>query len=249
MLITYLAATQALLQNPVANPPLYSPGLLTTFINTARGQLAGEAECIRFMGTLTATIGQRVYPFTSITLTGAVGIQGAFNVRNLWYQVASGQVLLRPRPFEWFSYYELNTPVPQSGPPAVWSQYGQGASAQTVPNPIGGGSLYISPLPDVAYALPADCVCYPTPLATDTDPEVIPYQWTDAVPYFAAYLALMSAQTSARMQQAQEMLKLYKEFVARARQAATPSVLPTIYPQQPSPVRANQLGASQGAAA
>ncbi len=249
MLNTYLSATQALLQNPVASPPLYASALLTGFINSARGQLAGEAECIRFMGSLTATIGSRVYPFTSITLTAAVGIQGVINARNVWYQVGSGQVLLRPRPFEWFSLYELNTPVPQSGPPQVWSQYGQGAEAQTSPNPVGGGSLYVSPLPDVAYVMPVDTVCYPIPLVDDTTPEAIPYLWTDAVPYYAAYLALLSSQTGARMQQAQEMLKQYTDFVARARRAATPSVLPTIYPQQPNPVRANQLGVQQRGAA
>lgn len=248
MLSTYLSATQALLQNPPANPPLYSTALLTTAINSARGQLAGEAECIRFMGSLTSSIGSRVYPFTSIALTGAVGIQGVINVRSVWYQVGQGQVLLRPRPFEWFSLYQLNTPVPPSGPPKVWAQYGQGAEAQTVPNPIGGGSIYVSPLPDIAYVMPVDCVCYPIPLADDTTAEAIPYLWTDAVPYYAAYLALLSSQTGARMQQAQEYFKIYTDFVNRARRAATPSLLPTIYPQQPSPVRANQLGSSGKAA-
>ena len=36
-------------------------------------------------------------------------------------------------------------------------------------------------------------------MATDADPEVLPYFWTDAVPFYAAYYALLSAQTGQRM--------------------------------------------------
>ena len=244
MLTQYLSQTTALLQNPSASPPLYATALLTGFINTARGQLAGESEACRFMGTLTAIVGTRVYPFTSISLAGSSGVLGVINARTLWYLVGSGQKWLRPRPWEWFSLYELNTAVPNIGPPMVWSQYGQGAQAQAVPNPVGGGSLYISPLPDIIYTLPVDCVCYPVPLVDDTTPEAIPYLWTDAVPYYAAYLALLSSQTGARTQLAQEYFKIYTDFVNRARRAATPGTLPTIYPQIPSPVTQNQLGVS-----
>lgn len=247
MLTSYLAATSSLLQNPAAPNPLYSTASLTTFINSARGQLAGESEAIRFMGTLPLVAAQRVYPFTSISLSGAAGVQGVLNARMLWYQVGQGQKMIRPRPWEWFGLYELNTAVPKSGAPKVWAQYGQGAEAQAVPFPVEGGSLYISPLPDTVYTCPVDCVCYPIPLVDDTTPEAIPYLWTDAVPYYAAYLALLSAQTGVRTQEAQGMFKLYSEFVQRARRASTPSVLPGIYPQNPSPVRANQLGLSGGA--
>ena len=234
MLLAYLNATARLLQNPAAPSPLYSTADLTTYINSARGQLAGEAECIRFMGSLSLTLGTRVYPFSAIVLTGgsAAGIQGVLNVRTAWYQVGNGQKWMRPRPFEWFSLYELNSPVPSSGAPQTWAQFAQGAL----------GSIYVSPLPDGAYTLPLDCVCYPIPLVDDSTVEAIPYLWTDAVPYYAAYLALMSAQTGARTQEALGMFKLYSEFVSRARQASTPSVLSAQYAQVPSPVRANQLG-------
>jgi hypothetical protein len=79
----------------------------------------------------------------------------------------------------------------------------------------------------------------------------VPVIWTDAVPYFAAYLALMSAQTNARLEYAKQMFGLYQEFVDRARRASTPLTLPGIYPQNPNPTRANQLGVApqRGAAA
>lgn len=249
MLNTYLAATQNLLQNPQAPSPLYAPATLTTYINTARGQLAGESKCVRFMGSLALSIGVNAYPFSSITLTGAaaVGVSGVLDVEAAWYLVGSGQKWIRPRPWPWFSLYELNNPVPSSGPPLVWSQYGTGASAQVSPLPVGGGSMYISPLPDQTYTVPVDCCCYPLALAQDSDPEAIPYLFTDAVPYFAAYLALMSAQTGARIEQAKVMLQLYAEFVGRAQRAATPMTLPGLYQGVPSMVRAGQLGQqSQG---
>ena len=75
--------------------------------------------------------------------------------------MGTGQLWIRPRPWPWFSLYELSNPVPSQGPPKVWAQYGQGAS----------GTIYISPLPDIAYTVQADCICYPSPLATDLDPR------------------------------------------------------------------------------
>jgi hypothetical protein len=251
MLNQYLAATQSLLQNPAAPSPLYSTALLTNFINSARGQLSGEAKCIRYMGTLALSVGVQAYQFSSIALpsAAAAGVQGVVGIETIWYQVGSGQQWIRPRPWPWFARYELSNPVPQSGPPKVWAQFGQGPAGPGVPNPVGGGSLYVSPLPDYTYTLPVDAVCYPKALTTDTDPEAIPYWWTDAIPYFAAYLALMSAQTNARMEQAKVMYGLYEEFVQRARRAATPMVLPGIYPQNPNPARANQLGVAPGGAA
>jgi hypothetical protein len=248
MLTAYQTATQNLLQNPTAPAPLYNLATLTGYINSARSQLAGESKAVRFMGSLALSIGVNAYPFSSITLTGAgaAGIAGVLDVETLWYQVGQGMKWLRPRPWPWFARYELSNPVPPSGPPTVWSQFGQGAAGQASPNPVGGGSLYISPLPDYTYTVPVDAVCYPVPLVDDTTPEAIPFLWTDAVPYFAAYLALMSAQTNARMEAAKAMYGLYEEFVKRARRAATPMVLPGIYPQNPNPARANQLGVSPG---
>jgi hypothetical protein len=84
-----------------------------------------------------------------------------------------------------------------------------------------------------------DCVCYPAALTTDTDPEAIPYPYTDSVPYYAAYLAYLSSQRAA---DADRMWQQYQLFSSRARQISNGSVNPGQYPQSGSPVRANQLG-------
>jgi hypothetical protein len=94
----------------------------------------------------------------------------------------------------------------------------------------------------MAYTLQLDCACYPQALALDTDVEALSYLWTDAVPYFAAYLALLSAQTGQRTQQAQQMFALYEQFAARARQFANPPVNRFAYEQSQDPTMANKLG-------
>ena len=232
MLSKYLLQTQQLLQNPPAPNSLYATSDLTGWINTARGQLAGESESVRVIGTLALEQGTQVYDFGAINLASASGVEGVINCRTIWIQAGTGQLWIRPRPFEWFSLYELNNSNPVQAQPKVWAQYGQGVN----------GSIYVSQVPDQAYTMNIDTVCYPEPLVTDATVEAIPYLWTDAVPYFAAYLALLSAQSAARQADANRMFERYTEFVNRARRFSNPSVLPGQYAQAPNVVRANQLG-------
>jgi len=220
-------------------------------VNTARGQVAGESRCIRAIGTLTAVIAQRFYNFSSINLgTPAVtGIQGAINVRRMQYAVGTGMKWVKGKSWPWFDFQRMNNPVPTSGAPTEWSQYGQGsASTGTITNEGSGtivsGSLAIDPLPDLAYSLYCDCVCFPIALAADTDVEAISYLWTDCVPYLAGYLALMGSQTSTRIQQAQQLFALYEQFMQRARDFANPDMNNFAFEQSRDPVMVNRLGGS-----
>jgi hypothetical protein len=244
---TYLPQTQQLLQNPSAPTQLYSISLLTGYINTARGQLAGEGRCIRAIATLTTVPGQRVYPFSSLNLgvPAATGIAGAININNVWVVVANGLQILYPNEWEWFSLYYLNNILPIQALPVNWTQYGQGAAPPGSPSGSSfGGSLYLNPTPDQAYTLNCDCTCFPIPLALDADVEAIPYLFTDAVPFFAAYYALLSAQTSMRTRDAKEMLQSYEIFMARARAAANPLQLGGLYQGAPDLFKAGRMGAS-----
>jgi hypothetical protein len=231
---------------------LYSDVDLTRWINTARGQIAGEGECIRKIGTVSTVIGQRPYNFSAINLgvSSATGIQGVINIGSISYAVGSGELWMTPRPWPWFTLYELNNAAPQSGPPRTWAQFGQGAAPSGVANTsINGGSFYVSPLPDDAYQLNCNSVCYPIPLVDDTTAEALPYLWTDAVPFFAAYFALMSAQTNARMADAAAMYKgHYNEFMSRARKQTTPDVNGWMYRQAGDPAQAVKMGAAKGGA-
>src|SRR5262249_1822596 len=148
----------------------------------------------------------------------------------------------------------LNNPVPVNGPPSVWSQYGAGSAGVGSitgegTGSISSGSFYLDPPPDAIYTLNLDCCCYPAALVSDTDPEAIPFLWTDAVPYYTAYLALLSAQTNARMADAERMFGYYQTFVGRARNMANPSINRHLYPQANDPTKMQKLGVTpkQGA--
>lgn len=253
MLSSYLTNVQNLLQSPGAPASLYPTASLTLWINIARGQIAGEGECVRRIGTIPTVIGQRPYLFSGIALNDT-SVQGVINVRRIMYAVGQGQKWVKGKSWAWFDYQRFNTPVPKSGPPTEWAQHRQGSAGTGSitgegSGTIGSGSFYIDPLPDQVYTLNCDCVCYPIALAADSDPECLPYLWTDAVPYFAAYLALMSAQTNARIQQAQQMFQLYEQFMNRARGAANPSLNRYAFEQSQDPTMKNKLGIQGGVGA
>lgn len=256
MLAQYQALTQQLLQNPPAPTTLYTLANITTYINIARGQVAGEGKCVRAIGLALTVVGQRAYNFAAIDFgaIGTTGIQGAINVKRIMYNVGSGQKWIKGKSWEWFDFQRFNNPVPPSGAPTEWAQFGQGSAGQGAITGIGSGtmasgSFYIDPLPDTTYFLNCDCECYPQQLATDSDVEALPYLWTDAVPYFAAYMALMTSQTSARLQQAQQLFQLYRMFMQRARSFANPDQNQAAFEQSPDPAMAGRFGitASGGA--
>lgn len=243
MLNAYLTKTQRLLQNPPAPTSLYSAADVTAAVNTSRGQLAGEAECIRVLGTIPTVVGQRAYNFSDITvgLAAVNGVRGVIHVRRIMYNIGDGQRWLTPRPWEWFDLYNLNNPVPVNSTPTTWAQYAQGSSGTSTGSGA-TGSFYLDPAPDDVLTLTCDCVCYPVDLADDTTVEAIPYLWTDAVPFFAAYYALLASQTSARQADAERMFGHYQTFVERARRASNPSVNRWQYQQASDPTQANKIG-------
>lgn len=250
MLTAYQTQTRRLLQNPQAPTSLYSDTDITSWINTARGQLAGEGECIRYLATIPTVVDQQAYDFADIDtgMSATNGIDGIINVRALWFGVGSGRRWVPPRPWEWFSLFSYNTITPTSDYPTVWSQFAQGAAPGNS-GATGGGSFYIGPPPDLVYTLYLDCVCYPIALANDSTVEAIPYLWTDAVPYYAAYLALLSSQTNARQADAERYFNMYALFVERARKAANPSVGRWQYSQATDPAQAAKMGIKLGGGA
>lgn len=249
-LTEYQARLQNLLQYPAsAATQLYATADLTRWINQARLQMAGETECLRRMGTISTALNTREYAFSGIStgVAATTGIAGVMNARMMTYNIASGQQFVYPRPWEWFMFYNLNNPVPSSGGPVEWSQFKQGSAGASTQSDS-SGSFYVDPIPDQAYVLNLDCVCYPIELTDNNTVEAIPFEWTDAVPFLAAYYALLSSQTSARTQDAERMFNFYTLFVERARKAANPSVNRWMYQQSPDPTMLTKLGMQQPAA-
>jgi hypothetical protein len=248
-LASYRTQTRRLLQNPGAPSTLYSTPDVDSWINTARGQVAAEGECIRRLLTLTLSVGVTAYNFSSFTNPFAE-IGGVMHVRSAFYTVGGGKVFINPHSWEWYQLYYMNKLTPASGAPTIWAQYGQGSS----PAGVGsggisdfGGSLYVYPKPDSAYVLTLDCVCYPIPLIDDNTDEALPYMWTDCVPFFAAWYALLSSQMQARRQDAEAYYGYYQNFAQRARAAANPVVNRSLYEQSPNQTQMNKLGLQQPA--
>lgn len=234
-LFAYQQQTQRLIRDIAQKDA--NPADLIGYINEGRVQLAGESMAIKVFGQYSLVVGQQgPYPFSAMTLSGAVGVSGVLNVSQQWYQVGTGQLWFRGRPWPWFSVYFTNSAAPEQGSPRAWAQYGEGVN----------GTLYVGPPPDAPYVINADCVGLPVPLVDDTTVEAIPVPWTTAVPYYAAYLALLAEQTSDGDARADKMFERYSLFVARARGMATPDVMPSNFRQQRNPVRANQLGGGGG---
>lgn len=207
-LFAYRQQTQRLLGDVIQ--ARMNPSDLDSYINTARFQAAAEGEAIRTVGTIPTVGSQQSYLFSAITASGT-GYGSVLAVR----LVSSGGVLLQARNWEWFYSYYI-APGTTTGTPTVWSQLGQGVS----------GSFYLAPTPSGIVTLTLDCVLLPINLVDDTTAEALPYPFTDAVPYFAAYLALLSANEGPA---AQSMYQSYERFMMRARSQATPSVLPEQY--------------------
>ena len=247
MITTYLQLTQQMLAD--LRQEAYNPAFLKNYINIARGQLAGEARCIRVLATISTGIGQRNYNFSALNVSLASGVQGVIDIRSIRYTVGQGYKWIAPRSWPWYELYHLNNPVPVPGAPTSWAQYGQGSAGLGAITGQGKGfqstgSFFIDPIPDAIYPLVCDCVCYPIALVVDTDVEAIPYLWTDAVPFYAVYYALLSSGLTQRMADADRYFNYYKTFVQRARDVATPDVLKYQYEQVPDPTALGQMGLS-----
>jgi hypothetical protein len=238
LLSQYLSITQSLIQTPQSPIPLLTTQLLTTYINIARGQVAGQGECLPAQGTLAVSPATFVYQFNQIVWFPsqiAASIAGVINIRMLTYVTGggTGQTRLYPREWPWFNTYVVAQNPPKPGPPKIWTQYRQGSL----------GTIFLNYL-DTSYEVIVDAICYPTDLVDDTTVDAIPYLWSDAVPFYAAYYAYMAMQ---RQADADHMLQRFEQLMGRARSAVTPDVQPGSYQQGPDPMMPNRLGVQPAA--
>jgi len=220
MLFQYREQTQRLLHDVgQVRVPI---GDIDFYVNDARVQIALAAECLRQPAALTMIAAQQPYSFTAMTLTAAptvpAGIAGVGNVRVAYLGlVTGGRRRLEMRACEWFDAYFLCQSAPVPGPPVITSRLQPGLS----------GTLWFAPAPDAAYPIQIDAVAYPSPLSFDTDPEALPLPWTDAVPFYAAYLAFLSV---GQPDAAAAMWGEYQKFETRGTQLTTPTRQPRSFP-------------------
>jgi hypothetical protein len=175
----------------------------TTAISFSGGSGAG-ATAVPVINCVNTVAGQEVYQFSAVNPLAQLtaGVASILFISS----VAVSWGALKPTLDQW-NWDDLQAKVRAypvvSGQPAMWAQFGQGV----------GGSIYLQPVPTTTLPMEWNCVCLPIDLATDSDPEAIPYPWTDAVPYFAAYVGFMNARRP------EEAKNIYGEFELRMKRA------------------------------
>lgn len=198
----------------------YTTANLTKYINHGRLQLAAASESVRAEVTLTLVPATQSYSFSAVTALPS-GVQTVLGARMLRIQTLPGPPpswrRLEQRSWEWFSTYRLSQSVTAAGMPTMVAQLNPGIT----------GTLWFDPIPDVAYVIAIDAVCHPVELVDDTTPEALTYPWSEAVPYYGAYLALLNSQ---RWADADSMWRRYREFELRATQMTGTSRLPRNFP-------------------
>jgi hypothetical protein len=217
VLSDYEAATLALLND--TNPPtLYSLPQIIRNINSARVQVAGDGECIRQLASINTVATQRGYVFVNAVFfapSSTSGVGGILNIRDVGRSAPPSK--LYGHTWEWLYSFRIQQAPSTTGPPTDWATYQSGDN----------GTFYLDPIPDAVYALQLDTVCFPIPLVDDTTVEALPYPWTDAVPYFTAYLSFLDQMRTA---DADAMFARYRLFARRGTELTTPTRLPDNFP-------------------
>lgn len=223
MLEQYVADTQDLL-NDVGGQFFQLPQL-HRFINKSRRRVAANSGCLRVLPAGTQTkANQEVYKFSewnaqvqeqlpgvgSIlrchTLSVAIGVGGW---KPMWRRIVFSDFQARFRIYNGTFYGVISEP-------GWWAQFGEGPY----------GSIYLAPIPSQAMPFDVDLICVPAPLLTDKDVDPIPYPWTDAVPYWAAVLCLLSQQ---RREDAQAMYQLFNQDLPMCASVVNPVMLQSPY--------------------
>jgi len=189
----------------------------TTTISFTGGSEVTPATASPVINCVNTVANQEVYTFASVNAFARLtsGVDSILFVSS----VAVSWGALKPTLKQWnwddLQAFIRSYPV-VSGQPAIFAQFGQGE----------GGSIYLQPVPTQAAAMEWNCVCTPVDLVDDTTPEAIPYPWTDAVPFFAAYLAMLTAR---RPIEAKGMRDVYDDTMKRSRSQSESSMVEDFY--------------------
>jgi len=130
------------------------------------GQLAGETEACRYLGTLSTSLDPELH-FSSIGLGSGNGLAGVLNTRQMLYAVASGYQWIRPRPWAWYWLFKMNNPVPAPGARKCGASFrrvvpGRDRRSGSAPGTMTSGSFTSTHRLDRVYSLLIDCSCYPS---------------------------------------------------------------------------------------
>lgn len=209
----YLAQTSRLLHDP--NNVNYPVGDLTAYINLARGQIAVSSQSVRFLNIVNTVVNQETYAMP--TAPGS-GVGSALSILGIALPWGTYKPTLTRYTWQDFQSYFRVFSGTVFGFPECYGVQGSGVNQL----------VYLFPIPQQIFASEWDCTHTVNSLATDSDPEALPFPWTDCVPYYAAYFALLNAQ---RFQEAKAMYAIYQDLSRNARAGTNPLFTATPYPR------------------
>jgi len=224
VLAQYQADTQNLLND--AGGQFFQPATLTNYINRARRKIAAASGCVRVLPSGTQThANQEQYRFHEWTalVQQTPGVREVLAVRTLAIAIGEGPGAWKPvwNRLIWSDFQARfriwnHAWIGTISYPGFFAQYGFGIN----------GSIFLAPIPSQDQPMEVDCSCMPFPLQTDTDPEAIPYPWTDAVAYYAAFLCLLQQQ---RREDAASLFQLFQSELPFAASVVNPQMIVAPY--------------------
>jgi hypothetical protein len=185
---------------------LSAPTVTVTDVNGTNGGAVLTTTVDNSASTVTS---QESYQFSTLNTLAALtsGVGQVIGITSIACQWGSGSVykpMLRKRAWSWFQANCRVYSVSAMNFPSYWSQFGQGVN----------GSFYLFPIPGQQMSMDIDALCLPVALTSDATPDAVPYPWSDAVPYYAAYLCFSN---SGRADDAARMFNMYTMHMLRAR--------------------------------
>lgn len=191
-------------------------GYVAPNVTLVGGGGSGASVTWALTPALLTTLNQEVYPFSAFNSLLPTGVASILAVQSIAVSWGSEKPVLRWMDWSGFQAYLRSQNIQSTNWPAVWSQYGQGAN----------GSVYLYPIPSQVLQMDWDCYCIPSALTSDSSIEAVPYPWTSAVPYYAAYQAMASA---GNIDRANYFEAQYYKRVKEARVFSSPAMVPDFY--------------------
>lgn len=223
MLNSYITETQQLLNDQ--NGQYFTPATTATWVNKSRRRIAAISGCLRAMPPGTQTHpGQEIYPFSDwISLVQGIvpGVESILAIRSLCISIGAQGWKPQWRRMVWTDFQARmriynGTFFGTISEPGWYAQYGAGPA----------GALYLAPIPAQSNPMEVDLTLIPAPLVDDDSPEPIPYPWNDAVPYWAATLALLAQQ---RREDAQAMSIMFNTDLPLCASVICPQMIQSSY--------------------
>ena len=201
----YLTETRRLLHDVNAN--FWTDAELTDYINDGRNHLIQDTGCNRVLQTYTTVYNVETIDFAALP-------EGTDTIDVLTINLYWGNSRVPMYYMAWSNFNaQLRFWQNYTGRPVGFSMYGP-------------KKIFIGPKPDQAYLIELDTVVLKPPL-TNVDPvETLPTPFTEAVPFYAAYIAKYQEQSYG---EAEIFKQEYQKHVMQALNTTFTRRLPTPY--------------------